>query len=507
MLGSNFDGNSRLRAYVRGAARWGTVCCLFSMVVFIAGCPPPSGCSDDAGCDDSNACTDDACVDGTCESTNNTAACDDGDACTDGNTCADGSCGAGDAVEGCCNSDDDCGENEACADNACTSTCTEDADCADDGNACTGAVCTDGACAVVNNTDACDDLDACTEDDACADGVCTGAATQAATDCVDNEVFCDGTEACDPTTGTCESSGDPCPADQTCNEADDTCGTPVEWIYFSDPGSDSIRRVRPDGTDLSVIVPDQEASLGIAIDQRAGPTGGPIYSLYWTDLNADAVRRSDLEGLSPVQTLVLDTSLFNSPMGLALDPPSSMYWLANNTSQTPNQQAIFRASLSGDQPEVIVNGLGGTPIGIAIDRIENRLFLTNQGDLGGTDGSLWRVDLNDMSIAPVVVTGITLRDPRGIAVDAEGGRIYWVDTLAAAGVYSANTDGTDAGLICADAGTLNGVALDLSVRRIYWTNQFDETIKVGNMDGPCNASVVIGGLSNPYAIALFPSGD
>jgi sugar lactone lactonase YvrE len=311
----------------------------------------------------------------------------------------------------------------------------------------------------------------------------------------DDGLYCNGEETCN--NGVCEPGQAPCPGGVSCNEASDQCGgdSDVEWIYFMDTGAESIRRVRPDGSGLSTLVAGQESPLGISVDDAAG-------KLYWTDLNADVVRRANLDG-SSVETLVSDTSLFNSPWGLTLDPSTSrMYWLANNTSVTPNQQAIFRASLSGSAPQVILGDLGGSPIGIAFDDVNDRLFWTNQGTLGGTDGSLWRIDLNGLTDAPVVPTGITLRDPRGIVVDAAGGRIYWTDILAGAGVYSARTDGTDAQLLCADAGTLNGVALDLSARRIYWTNQSDETIKVGAMDGPCNPSIVVGGLVNPFAIAL-----
>ncbi|OWY63865.1 hypothetical protein B7486_50565, partial [cyanobacterium TDX16] len=51
-----------------------------------------SQCQNNGDCDDSNPCTNDFCNMGTCENTNNSAACDDLNACTTGDTCSGGTC-------------------------------------------------------------------------------------------------------------------------------------------------------------------------------------------------------------------------------------------------------------------------------------------------------------------------------------------------------------------------------------------------------------------------------
>ncbi len=51
-------------------------------------CSPPN-------CDDGNGCTDDACVNGVCQHTNNTAPCSDGNACTTNDVCSAGTCVGG----------------------------------------------------------------------------------------------------------------------------------------------------------------------------------------------------------------------------------------------------------------------------------------------------------------------------------------------------------------------------------------------------------------------------
>ncbi len=56
-------------------------------------------------------------------------------------------------------------------------------------------------------------------------------------DCPDDGLFCNGTEFCDA--GTCGSTGDPCNAGETCNEATDTCDLPAcDGDGACEPGED-----------------------------------------------------------------------------------------------------------------------------------------------------------------------------------------------------------------------------------------------------------------------------
>lgn len=231
-------------------------------------------CLADADCDDGNACTDDACTGNACVNTNNTAACDDGNACTSGDVCANGAC-AGTNNTDACDDGDACTENDVCAGGACAGTaiagcCATDADC----DTAAGEVCNNGTCEVpapaCTAAADCDDQDLCT-DNACVNGACvftpkacntgevcnpnTGNCVECLTnaDCddgvgctvdacsgntcsniandtlCDDNLFCTGTETCEPdnkdaNADGCVSSGDPCEgAGKICNEAGSTC--------------------------------------------------------------------------------------------------------------------------------------------------------------------------------------------------------------------------------------------------------------------------------------------
>jgi len=71
---------------------------------------------------------------------------------------------------------------------------------------------------------ACDDTFDCT-DDTCEVGTCVHSTDDSF--CPDDDLFCNGSEYCDPASG-CDHTGDPCPTGQTCYEAVDTCGCGVD---------------------------------------------------------------------------------------------------------------------------------------------------------------------------------------------------------------------------------------------------------------------------------------
>lgn len=202
----------------------------------------------DADCDDGDICTDDICDPGDgCVLEFNTNPCTDADPCTVLDQCLDGLCAGqpkecDDAVF--CNGEESCdpvtgvclgGEPPDPSDGIdCTEDSCDDVDgllvntpvdlACDDGNPCTDDACDPAeGCQNVDNTASCDDLDPCTEEDLCVDGACGGTPK----DC-DDQLFCNGQEACDPATGDClvgipPDKGDqiPCTLD-TCDEETDS---------------------------------------------------------------------------------------------------------------------------------------------------------------------------------------------------------------------------------------------------------------------------------------------
>ncbi len=145
-----------------------------------------------------------------------------------------------------CEDDSDCDDDETCDDGECVDDSACDPDDCDDGDLCTEDECDDGDCD--HEPVECDDGDVCNPDtgdcvdcltdedcddaDACTDDTCdtTHACVSTPVDCND-ALFCTGTESCDPVTGDCVSSGDPCAEGEVCDEGEDECGF---FVFLSD---------------------------------------------------------------------------------------------------------------------------------------------------------------------------------------------------------------------------------------------------------------------------------
>jgi glucose/arabinose dehydrogenase len=147
-----------------------------------------NSCSMDGDCDDGVACTDDACDEGTCTFTPNNELCADNGAFCDGSEFCDASAGCQSTGSPC----------------AVERTCNETADTCD-------------TCVDAND---CDDGVACTDDD-CVAGDCVFTPNDA--NCPDDGLFCNGTDACDPTLDCVAGAARGCPAGQLCDEATDSC--------------------------------------------------------------------------------------------------------------------------------------------------------------------------------------------------------------------------------------------------------------------------------------------
>ena len=129
--------------------------------------------------------------------------------------CGDGTVDAGEDCDvGAANGATTCGCQADCTYASAGTSCA-------DGEFCNGEETCDGAGACQAGTAECDDGVGCT-DDSCdeVNDTCINAANDAY--CPDDGQFCTGIEYCDTITD-CDSTGNPCQAEETCNDVNDTC--------------------------------------------------------------------------------------------------------------------------------------------------------------------------------------------------------------------------------------------------------------------------------------------
>ena len=209
-------------------------------------------------------------------------------------------------------------------------------------------------------------------------------------------------------------------------------------LFFLDLGAGRVLSANPDGSDLKTIVNEgKRFPDGLVVDSAAG-------HLYWTNMgnpkkNDGTIFRSDLDGKNIV-TIISPGGTF-TPKQLQLEKNSGkLYWSDREGMR------VMRANLDGSKIETLVD--------------------TSQGDQRpGVDEQKWCV---------------------GIAVDTEGGKLYWTqkgaDNAGQGRIFRANielpqgqspADRSDIELLYEDLPEPIDLDLDPTNRMLYWTDRGD----------------------------------
>jgi hypothetical protein len=249
-------------------------------------------CQTADNCNDGNDCTVDSCIGGACQRTLSAPGTPCGDQlntqCTDPDTCDGiGVCLANHAPDG-----------TLCDDGL---SCTI-------GDDCVGGVCRQGT---PRN---CKDGVACTVDSCdAATGACTHVPNNGA--CPQDGAFCNGQEYCNPAAG-CASSGNPCQANQFCNESSDSCESlirvRVQPVVLRNPNGLGVSTGNPPAS-AATVVRGSPFVVEMWAQQVQGTTG---LSCVFADLAFDAGALTCV-GTSPSSTYsVFATGTCNNGVGL-----------------------------------------------------------------------------------------------------------------------------------------------------------------------------------------------
>ncbi|MDX1390642.1 MAG: hypothetical protein R3344_15740, partial [Acidobacteriota bacterium] len=114
-------------------------------------------------------------------------------------------------------------------------------------------------------------------------------------------------------------------------------------LYWTEDGSNRIRRANLDGTGVqNLVTTGLGGPFGIAVD--------PAGKMYWTDYQTRKIQRANLDGTG-VEDLV--TTGLLAPRGITLDlGAGKMYWVDYDTSK------LSRANLDGTGVEDVLTNLG-----------------------------------------------------------------------------------------------------------------------------------------------------
>lgn len=211
-----------------------------------------------------------------------------------------------------------------------------------------------------------------------------------------------------------------------------------------------------DGAGAQRLVLGPPMSLFIDFDLRAG-------KMFWAARNN--IYSANLDGGE--RQLVV--SGLDFAVGIAVDPVrEKIYWTDYLASR------IERSNYDGSARELVL--ATGTPRGIAVDTVNQRLLFTDGA------ANVMSATLDGQSVT--VLVGGSGHTGQDLALDRASGTIFWADGPVGTGrIWRANADGTQAQVIATLDGSPMGVDYDPTTGKIYWANGGRSAIERADADG------------------------
>lgn len=187
--------------------------------------------------------------------------------------------------------------------------------------------------------------------------------------------------------------------------------------------------------------------------------------VYWSDTADQKIVRSSFLGSSQSQRVLVDTKL-GQVEGIAVD------WLNNKLYWTDRKNGtITRATLEGQQQQVILSGLGD-PVAITLDPLNDQLYYS----VWGSGARIGRASL-DGSGDITLLNGVARA--AGLSIDFVKKRLYWGDVDTKKIEYSSLT-GTDRTVVYTDIKGIQSVTtfeeevifIDSSLYKVCKVNKF-----------------------------------
>uniref|UniRef100_T1IRJ2 EGF-like domain-containing protein n=1 Tax=Strigamia maritima TaxID=126957 RepID=T1IRJ2_STRMM len=255
------------------------------------------------------------------------------------------------------------------------------------------------------------------------------------------------------------------------------------YIYWTDVTKDTINRALLNGSNQQVVIKTNlESPAGLAIDWISN-------KLYWTDAGTDRIEVANLDG--SMRTILIWESL-DRPRDIIVDPIGGyMYW--TDWGLAPK---IERAGMDGSVRTVIVGQNLTWPNGLAIDYENEKLYWTDAG--------MKTIELSDLNGGNrrVLIT-VDLPHPFGLTLHED--RIYWTDWDAQS-IQSADKirgdQRTVEDVIAKGLDTTDGLVVDSTGRKLYWTDTGNNRIEVSELDGRNRKVLIWEKLDSPRALAL-----
>ena len=175
--------------------------------------------------------------------------------------------------------------------------------------------------------------------------------------------------------------------------------------------------------------------------------------------------------------------------GHAAAETDKLYWT--------DVRGIHRVGLDGGNMETPVPVPLVSPIGIAVDEQGGKIYWADSDTR-----KIQRANLDGTNIEDLIAARSGW--PYYVAVDGSRGKLYWTDTQI---IQRSNLDGTEVeDLVTRQNGVWwpRGIAVDEQGGKIYWADSDTRKIQRSNLDGTEIEDLVTEGLQNPLKVAVDP---
>ncbi|HQU72033.1 MAG: DUF5050 domain-containing protein [Calditrichaeota bacterium] len=253
-------------------------------------------------------------------------------------------------------------------------------------------------------------------------------------------------------------------------------------VYWTSTTGGHVARANLDGSEVETLITGQGLPSGIALDYAEG-------KIYWVERLRNRIQRSNMDG-SSIEAIV---SGLESPYGLAIDTLGrKMYWYAGRSLK------IQRSNLDGTAIEdIVTGGRIGEAGELHIDANGQQIYWTNWG----SSGSLMRAGLDGSNVTTLLSNIIF---PYGIDIDYSANKIYWIEIRQTDGkIWRCNLDGSEQeSVITGISNFPNDLAIDVEGGKMYWTHfSGSNVIERANLDGT-EQEILVTGISGSEGIAL-----
>src|SRR5580704_6377275 len=277
-------------------------------------------------------------------------------------------------------------------------------------------------------------------------------------------------------------------------------------LFFLDLGAGRVLSVNTDGYNLKTIVNEgKRFPDGLVVDAAAR-------HLFWTNMgnpkkNDGTILRSDLDGKNIV-TIVPPGGTF-TPKQLQLEKESGkLYWSDREGMR------VMRADLDGSNIETLLDTSQGDPrpgvdptkwcVGIAVDAEGGKVYWTQKGDDNAGQGRIFRANI-ELPIGPspanrkdIELLYDNLPEPIDLDLDPATRMLYWTDrgdpprgnTVNRAPMDPIPGNGKEPEILFTHLMEGIGLALDLKGGRMFFTD-LTGSVYSANLDGSNQKILVV----------------